>query len=207
MLANWITLSRYPLLLANVLVLYFGSAQLRLAAVGVLLVGLLLDTVDGVVARKTGSTSLFGSVLDIATDRTYELVLWISFAHLGLISIAIPIVVITRTALTDALRSMEVGQGIAPFKQHRTALGRFIVGSAAMRTGYAIAKTVTFCGLALSQALGDLAVPWAGATASRLLVLFQATAWVALGLCVLRGVPVLVHGARHHWKKTEPFPV
>ena len=33
MLANWITLSRFPLLLATVLILYFWSPGLRLAGV------------------------------------------------------------------------------------------------------------------------------------------------------------------------------
>ncbi|MEO7237808.1 MAG: CDP-alcohol phosphatidyltransferase family protein [Gemmatimonadales bacterium] len=54
MLANWITLSRFPLLLLSVLILYFGSATLRLAGVALLFLGLMLDTVDGMVARKPG---------------------------------------------------------------------------------------------------------------------------------------------------------
>ena len=71
MLANWITISRFPLLLVTVLILYQGSPAARLAGVLLLFVGLMLDTVDGMVARRTGQTSLFGSVLDIAADRTY----------------------------------------------------------------------------------------------------------------------------------------
>ena len=39
MLANWITLSRFPLLLVNVLLLYFGSPLGRLTGVGLLFVG------------------------------------------------------------------------------------------------------------------------------------------------------------------------
>lgn len=90
MLANWITLSRLPLLAINVLVLFLAPPEVRLAGVVLLFVGLMLDTVDGVVARKTQQTSLFGSVLDIAADRTYELVLWVCFAYLRLIPVAIP---------------------------------------------------------------------------------------------------------------------
>src|ERR687895_559460 len=156
MLANWITLSRFPLLLATVLILYFGSPGLRLAGVLLLFVGLMLDTVDGMVARQRGQTSLFGSVLDIAADRTYELVLWVCFADLGMIPVGIPLIIIARTTLTDALRSIGVGQGTAPFAQHRTSLGRFLVGSTWMRTGYAVSKVVTFCGLALVLALSGL---------------------------------------------------
>ena len=200
MLANWITLSRFPLLLVNVLILYRGSALVRLAAVGVLFIGLMLDTVDGIVARKTGTTSVFGSVLDIAADRTYELVLWICFADLGLIPLLIPIAVIARTTLTDAFRSIGVSQGIAPFRQHRTRLGTFLVGSTFMRVGYSVSKTTTFCGLAIAQALGG----WGGGSAlvglaGPMLGFFQATAWIAVVFCLLRGVPVVVHGFRHGW--------
>ena len=54
MLANWITLSRLPLLAISILALLQPPPQLRLAGVAVLLLGLFLDTVDGVVARKVG---------------------------------------------------------------------------------------------------------------------------------------------------------
>ena len=199
MLANWITLSRFPLLLIIVLILYQGSPGIQLAGVVLLLAGLMLDTVDGVVARKKGQTSLFGSVLDIAADRTYELVLWVCFADLRMIPVALPLIIIARTTLTDALRSIGVGKGTAPFAQHRTPLGRFLVGSTLMRTGYAVTKVVTFCGLALTQALSrspgtdlPLALPsmWS---------VFQVTAWLAVLFCVFRGLPVIVHSLREYW--------
>ena len=106
MLPNWITISRFPLLLTTVLILYYGPPVVRLAGVVILFVGLMLDSVDGIVARKTAQTSLFGSVLDIAADRTYELVLWVCFADLGMIPLAIPLIIIARTTLTDAFRSI-----------------------------------------------------------------------------------------------------
>ncbi|MEO5798736.1 MAG: CDP-alcohol phosphatidyltransferase family protein [Gemmatimonadales bacterium] len=200
MLANWITLSRFPLLLINILILYRGSADLRLAGVGLLFVGLMLDTVDGMVARKSGQTSLFGSVLDIAADRTYELVLWVAFADLALIPVLIPLVVIARTTLTDAFRSIGVAQGIPPFDQHRSKLGKFLVGSPPMRTGYSVSKVVTFCGLALTQAFsGYPADSRFGALAPKMLEGFHITAWIALGFCVFRGLPVIVANLRRYW--------
>ncbi len=200
MLANWITLSRYPLLVAIVLLLLEASVTLRVLGAALLFLGLMLDTVDGVVARRTGQTSLFGSVLDIAADRAYEMVLWVFFAHLGMIPLVIPLVVIGRTTLTDALRSIGVGEGTAPFLQHRSPVGKFLVGSPVMRTGYAVTKVVTFCGLALVLALralpagargADLAVPLHEA--------FRITAWVALAFCVLRGLPVIVKSLKRFW--------
>jgi CDP-diacylglycerol--glycerol-3-phosphate 3-phosphatidyltransferase len=200
MLANWITLSRFPLLLVIVLILYFGTPMVRLAGVVLLFVGLMLDTVDGLVARQRNETSLFGSVLDIAADRTYELLLWVCFADLKMIPLVIPLIIIARTTLTDALRSIGVGQGTAPFAQHRTALGRFLVGSAIMRTGYAITKVVTFCGLALAQALSGFSPDTTPARAVPVMMtVLLGTAWLALVFCVFRGLPVIIHSLRHYW--------
>lgn len=186
MLANWITLSRFPLLAAVLGMFHWGSPAVRLGAVGLLFAGLMLDTVDGVVARTRGETSLFGSVLDIAADRTYELVLWIWFAGLGMIPLAIPVIVAVRTTLTDALRSIGVTNGSAPLTQHRTALGLFLVNSTWMRTGYAVSKVLSFCGLGLALALPD----------GGLNQIAGALAWVTTGLCLVRGLPVLAHAAR-----------
>ena len=81
--ANLITIIRYPLLLVFLLMIYFGNPEVQLLAVPFLFFALFLDTLDGVIARRTGTTSLMGSVLDIATDRTYELVLWVVLADSG----------------------------------------------------------------------------------------------------------------------------
>jgi CDP-diacylglycerol--glycerol-3-phosphate 3-phosphatidyltransferase len=200
MLANWITLSRFPLLLIIVLILYFGSPWIRLAGAALLFLGLMLDTVDGMVARKTGQTSLFGSVLDIAADRTYELVLWVCFADLRMIPVAIPLIIIARTTLTDALRSIGVGQGTAPFAQHRTALGRFLVGSTWMRTGYAVTKVTTFCGLALAQSFSGFPPETALARAvPSMMAVLRVIAWLAVVFCVFRGLPVIVSSLRRYW--------
>jgi phosphatidylglycerophosphate synthase len=195
MLANCITLSRFPLLLAWILVLYLGSPPLRLAGVALLFVGLMLDTVDGVVARRTGRTSLLGSVLDIAADRTYELVLWVCFANLGMIPSVIPLIIVARTTLTDALRSLGVAEGTAPFAQPRSAVARFLVGSPLMRTGYSVTKLMAFCGLALAEALsGFPAGATLGISVAPMLAVLQVIAWSAVIFCVCRGLPVLVGG-------------
>jgi phosphatidylglycerophosphate synthase len=195
MLANCITLSRFPLLLAWILVLYLGAPPLRLAGVALLFVGIMLDTVDGVVARRTGRTSLFGSVLDIAADRTYELVLWVCFANLGMIPAVIPLIVVARTTLTDALRSLGVAEGTAPFAQPRSALARFLVGSSWVRTGYSVTKVTAFCGLALAEALsGFPSGSPLGSAVVPLLDGLQVVAWSAVIFCVFRGLPVLIAG-------------
>jgi CDP-diacylglycerol--glycerol-3-phosphate 3-phosphatidyltransferase len=205
MLANWITLSRFPLLLIVTLLLYLGSPSLQIVGAGLLLLGLLLDTVDGIVARKTGQSSLFGSVLDIAADRTYELVLWVCFADLGMIPMTIPFIVVARTTLTDALRSIGVAGGTAPFDQQPSGLGRFLVASPWMRTGYSVSKIITFCGLALARALSG---PSGIAEAEGpVMASLRFMAWVTVVLCVARGLPVISASLREHWRQSQPDPV
>lgn len=195
MLPNYITLSRFPLLLIWITILYLASPPIRLAGVALLFVGLMLDTVDGLVARRTGRTSLFGSVLDIAADRTYELVLWVCFANLGLIPAAVPLIIVARTTVTDALRSVGVAGGTAPFDQPRNALSRFLVGSSWMRTGYSILKIVSFCGLALAEALsGFSAETTLGHTAAAMLGGLEVIVWLAVMFCLCRGLPILLAG-------------
>jgi phosphatidylglycerophosphate synthase len=197
MTANTITLARFPILLGSLLLLYFGGPGLRLLGVVVMFAGLMLDTVDGIVARRRGQASLLGGVLDIAADRTYELALWICLADLSLVPTAIPLIVAARTSLTDGLRAVGVRQGVPPLLQQRSGLGRFLVASAWMRTGYAIAKVTTFCGLGAAFALSgfpaasaarDLAVPLTAA--------LQVTAWLTVALCLLRGLPVSASALR-----------
>ncbi len=202
MVANCITLARFPLLAACLAILYLGSPSARVAGAGLLFLALMLDTVDGVVARKRAETSLIGSVLDIAADRTYELALWVSFALFELIPAVIPLVVLGRTTLTDALRSLGVAEGAAPFDQPGGRLARFLVSSGWMRTGYSSAKIAAFCSLALAHA--SLGFP-PGSTlrqaAPLLLLVGNVAAWLATGLCILRGMPVIVQGFRDHWPR------
>jgi phosphatidylglycerophosphate synthase len=198
MLANWITLSRLPVLLLCILSLYLGSAAVQLGGVGLLFVGFMLDTVDGVVARRSGRTSVFGSVLDIAADRTYELVLWVCFADLRMVPMALPLIVVARTALTDALRSIEVGRGIAPFTQHQSRPGRFLVASPWMRIGYSVGKITTFCGLALARALSGFPGATTDGGREAMLTGLTVSAWLTVMLCVARGLPVIVGSLRRH---------
>ncbi len=196
-MANWITLSRLPLLLLYVLMLFFGEVGLQLAGVPLILLLMLMDSVDGIVARRTNSTSLMGSVLDIAADRTYELVLWVTFASLRLIPVAIPLIVISRTTLTDALRSVGVGQGERAFDQHRSRLGNFLVASKWMRSSYGISKALSFAGLNLGLALSKYPPGSPSFSAApEVLRVFVALSWVSVAFCVLRGLPVILGAIR-----------
>lgn len=185
--ANGVTVLRFPLLILVIWLMYQGSAALTMAAVGLLGLLMLMDTIDGAVARWRGETSLMGSALDIATDRAVEIVMWVVFAHLGLISIVVPLIVIIRGALVDSIRDVGAQRGISAHDMMRTGPGRWLVASAVMRTGYAVVKITAFLTLALTVALQASGSGWA-------LVYQVATVatWAAVALCLVRGIPVVV---------------
>ena len=185
--ANGVTILQFPLLILVVWLLYQGSAALKMAAVGLLGLLMLMDTIDGAVARWRGETSLMGSALDIATDRAVEIVMWVVFAHLGLISIVVPLIVMIRGALVDSIRDVGAQRGISAHDMMRTGLGRWLVASAVMRTGYAVVKIGAFLALALTVALQAGGGGWSA--------VYQAATvmtWAAVVLCLVRGIPVVV---------------
>lgn len=187
-LANLITLLRFPLLCVIIPLLYFGRSTDQLIATLLILLLILMDSLDGIVARRRQETSLAGSMLDVAADRVVEIVLWVVFMHIGLIPFIIPFVFIVRGTLTDTIRNAAQEHGESPHSMMQTRLGRWLVASPAMRSSYGIIKAVAFLLLALTLSLksggyGAWQPVWiAGLIAT----------WTALVMCVLRGLPVLV---------------
>lgn len=184
-IANTITILRFPLLAAVVILLYQPNDPVRLIAVLLIAVLMFMDTLDGVVARRRHEESLMGSALDIAADRAVEIVLWVVFAHLRLIPVVIPLVVIIRGTLTDSIRSVAAQRGLSAHRMMSSSLGKWLVASPPMRTGYSIVKIIAFLTLALALQSGNAA--W---TQTVYRVGLYA-AWLAMILCIIRGLPVL----------------
>lgn len=185
-LANTITVSRYPVLVITVLMLYYGSPIVRLVAAGMVVILILMDSLDGAIARRRNEATLIGSALDIAADRGVEIVLWVVYADLGLVPPLIPMVVVIRGTLTDAIRSVALQHGYSAHRMMRSGLGHWLVAGPAMRTAYAIVKLLAF--VLLAVALGLSGERWGDAV----LGAGQITAWAALALCLARGLPVLI---------------
>jgi len=192
-LANVITLSRFPLLILVLALLYSRNTILCWMAPVLLFVLIMMDTLDGFVARARDEVSLLGSILDIAADRAVEVVLWVVFADLNLIPLAVPIIVIIRGTLVDALRSAGARNGQSPFSITSSKWGQRIVASPSMRTVYGVSKGIAFCCLAVTQALRL----YPGGTAQASLahsfwVFSNVITWIAIALCIVRAIPVLV---------------
>ncbi len=189
-MANIITLLRYPLLFIFITIQYFGGPTLKLWSVPFILFIILMDSLDGIIARHRKETSLLGSVLDIATDRTLEFLLWVIFADLDAIPILVPLIVITRGITVDAVRSVGMQHGQAAFDQPNSPLTRFLVSSRFMRSSYGLVKAISFGLLSLYTALLASSSPRTG-TVHTLALIFT---WTSVIYCLLRGIPVLVEG-------------
>ena len=189
-MANAVTLMRFPLLFVFVAFLYTGNATVQLWSVPFIIVIIMLDMFDGMIARLRGEVSLLGAVLDIATDRSLEIILWVVFAHLGLIPIVIPIIVITRGTTVDAVRAIGMRNGQAAFDQVKHPISRFLVSSRWMRNSYGVVKGAAFALLTLSLGLATLESPWYTPAYNTALVL----SWVCIFFTIVRGLPVLIEG-------------
>jgi CDP-diacylglycerol--glycerol-3-phosphate 3-phosphatidyltransferase len=190
-LANVITLARLPLLIAVLGILLYSSTW-SWQLLGLVLLGtlFLMDWMDGVVARQRRQTTDLGAVLDIALDRTVENVLWIAFMHLDLVAFWVPVIFLVRSFLVDGIREVALTRGKPGFSMMHTPWGRFLVASRFMRGFYGLAKVATFACLWLTHAL-VLEDPQYLAS---LKPLYQSLVWLTVGLCLLRGIPVLLDG-------------
>lgn len=197
MLANVVTLSRLIFLALSVLLLNQPSFGARIAAFALIIFTIFIDAIDGTIARRRGSESALGAVLDIAIDRVVENVFWITFVALDMVPLWIALVVVTRGILTDAVRGFAMGQGLQPFEMMRTSWGRWLVSQRFMRALYGVTKAITFPALALVYALTPV---WTGTTMGDFLAPLRLIANVLVGVTIalnlLRGIPVLIESRR-----------
>ncbi len=198
-MANVITLGRVVLLFVSIALLYSGAYALALLATLLLLVVFASDAIDGIVARRRGSATVFGAVFDIAGDRVVENALWIVFADLGAIGVWAPLLVMTRGFLVDAVRSVALGAGRTPFGEktmQRSAVTRFLTASRFMRALYGVAKLVAFTfltGLIATRTPGERSDPLTRLYEQEtFLVAGWFAVYLTLALTIVRGLPVLI---------------
>ena len=150
-MANLITVIRLIVLFGTVGLLY--TRQPLAVSCVVILVYLIIasDALDGIVARRRGRADEFGAVFDIAGDRVVEMTFWIVFAHLGVIKVWIPLAMMTRGFMIDAMRSLGLKEGKTAFGKNsmmRSPVTQWLTGSRFMRAFYGVAKVLAFAFLA-----------------------------------------------------------
>jgi CDP-diacylglycerol--glycerol-3-phosphate 3-phosphatidyltransferase len=190
-MANVITLSRFPLLFVYIILLYTKNPTIIFWCVPFVLLITMMDMFDGIIARRFGEVSLLGSTLDIAVDRAFEIILWVVYTDLNLVSVIIPIIVITRGTLTDAVRAVGLSSGKAAFDQVRHPISRFLVSSRFMRYTYGVVKGIAFTFVTAAWGFICLDHPWANGVHRVALIL----TWTTITLTILRGLPVIIEGS------------
>lgn len=193
-LANIITLSRIFLVFV-VVGLLFCKDCLNSYYCALFLTAILMwfDGLDGFVARKISGSTKFGALLDIMGDRIVENVFWVTFCALGWINVSIPIIVLTRGIITDALRTLAFEKGYTAFGEKTMMQGKiakFIVASNFCRFTYAVCKAVSFFFLILGN------LPTEYALKDNILQVGIICAIVSVVFCVLRGLPVIFESKR-----------
>ena len=194
-MANIISIFRMILAIITISLLFLPNAgtKVYLICFALTIIVIWMDGLDGYIARKLNETSKFGAVLDIIGDRVVENIYWISFLALGWVPLWIPIIAVTRGLITDGLRSVAMEQGYTPFGKTtmmESQLGKFIVTSNFSRGTYAAMKAVAFCLLIVAH------VPQSYPYQNIVTNLAYISAYIAVFLCVARGLPVLIESRR-----------
>lgn len=191
--ANVVAITRAALAFLVVVLLY-TNRELYIGAFVLTIVAIWMDGLDGWVARRFGEVSRIGAAIDILTDRIVEMTYWIAFATLGWIPIWVPIVVVVRGLLVDGARAVAFEQGYTAFgstSMMQSGMGKLLVSSRASRLAYGVAKALAFSLMILAFASQ---VP---AELQRILfAVAMASVYIAVALCIIRGVPVLIEVRR-----------
>src|SRR4051812_4737153 len=163
-MGNFITAARVVLLFITVGFIYLSLPHegmpaeplWALVAAALTLVVFVGDAIDGLVARARGEANALGAVIDIAGDRIVENVYWVVMAHIGLLSVWFPLVMLVRSFTVDALRALALAEGKTAFGERTMMTSRFgllLAASRFHRALYGSAKVITFIWLLLYLAL------------------------------------------------------
>lgn len=170
MLANTITVFR-PFLTFVVIALFGTHGSLDIVLIFTIVLIFALDAIDGYIARKRNETSKIGEVLDTLADRIIENTFWIYFTGIGLLPLWMPLVVMARGFITDALQRTH---------GHPTnGWTHTLTRSRISRAFSGITKMLAFTSLASTYFLKNSALEQGS--------LILAT--IAVGFCLLRGLP------------------
>jgi phosphatidylglycerophosphate synthase len=215
---NRVTLLR--VIIAAVAVALYASpsrthaVEIGCAAIALTLIAVLLDGVDGYVARRFRLATPMGAQLDILGDRVLENLFFTAFAVAGLTSLWVPLTFFVRGALTDFLRGLAAEResipvrGVSAFRRNwflENPWSKAIVASRLSRAAYGAVKCLCFCVLGAEWTARRTA---AVATSSEHLreLHYVAAGIVALTIafCLIRAIPVVIEGRRDVMRAARP---
>ena len=206
-MANLLTILRMILAVLAIQFLFSGNPSLCITSVFLTLFVIVLDGLDGIVARALNEQSKFGSVFDILGDRVVENLYWIAFAVIGWVGVWVPMVVVTRGILTDGLRSIALSQGYTAFGSSTMMHNKFchfLTASRFSRAVYGVAKTLVFLMLIIAycpnleyyDAMSIDTFLYFSKYQPILINIADVLVYVTVGMCIVRGLPVLFESKR-----------
>lgn len=178
-----------------------ANPWLDVAMVPLLAWAIFMDALDGWAARRFNEVSQAGAIFDIAGDRIVELALWTFFAirrdatGAHFVPYWVPIVIITRTVLTDMIRSVAFGEGKSAFGtdgMQSSRWARELTASRWSRGLYGALKAISFCALGLLLAWPHLRSGLAPGVLARRAV--DGVVYLTVTFAVLRAIPVFWEG-------------
>lgn len=198
--ASRVSLLRIGIAFLIVTVVYSDSQFGRGIASILVILNILLDSLDGYLARMLDEVTLLGSVLDIAADHIFQAAMWITLADLRMVPVWVPIVVISRDILTDSIRGYHLRFGFTALGEKtmmRTQFGKFLTCAPIMTASYSLSKAVSFSWLLLMSSKGaelDYLVTLLPFPIESGIQIGQLLALISVSLCILRGLPVIFEG-------------
>lgn len=200
-LANMITISRIIVLYIAVVMIYTQEILWLTIAGGLSILIIVLDGLDGIVARRRNEVTQFGGILDITGDRIVENVFLVVFADLDVIPMWIPVIVISRGFIVDAIRSQALAAGKAAIGQNSmntSAIGKFLVSSRFMRAISGLSKATAFPYLTLVLLI-DSHLRDANLTEYPWISYYTHQGGIVLAITMtavnlIRGIPVFIEG-------------
>lgn len=206
-MANLLTILRMILAVLAIEFLFTGNPALCITSVFLTLFVIILDGLDGYVARSLNESSKFGSVFDILGDRVVENLYWIAFAVIGWVGVWVPMVVVTRGILTDGLRSIALSKGYTAFGSSTMMQNKFchfLTASRFSRALYGVAKTLVFLMLIIAyipnleyyDAMSINSFTYFAANQQLLVKIADILVYITVGMCIIRGLPVLFESRR-----------
>lgn len=178
--ANAISIARTIMVFASIyLLLEIQGDVANVTALIIITIAVLLDAVDGKIARLFGFQSETGILTDLYADHIVANLIWVSLAFLGLVPIWIPLIATTRDLVVDWFRQVgSIKTGLNGFEQVTSLSFGWISASRTMRGLYGELKLVVW-GLALLSIYFPLPT------------LVSLLAWTTLGICLLRAFPAI----------------
>ena len=143
-LANIITMVRVILIFCAIALLFHDGSRYCIWGILVLLLAFLLDGVDGIIARKFDANSKAGALVDTLGDRITENAFLVFLAYKKLIPLFVPMIFISRSFISDFVRSLAFQKGVCTFSLNTSLLGRCLVASKTSRAIYLILKFMVF---------------------------------------------------------------